>query len=161
RRRAKRTLPRGQGKDDGRGLLVAPHTCHDFGHKEHKGHKADSGAGSDHPAQLSVRRRRHTGSVFVLFVLFVVDSVFVLFVATVTDVFQSIASLRDRLAAYRAEGLLALVPTMGALHAGHARLIEEARRDCRRVVVSIFVNPLQFDRPDDLERYPRTLDTDL
>jgi pantoate--beta-alanine ligase len=49
---------------------------------------------------------------------------------------------------------------MGALHAGHARLIDRARRDCGIVVVSIFVNPLQFDRKDDLERYPRTLAPD-
>jgi pantoate--beta-alanine ligase len=46
---------------------------------------------------------------------------------------------------------------MGALHAGHARLIEQARRECQTVVVSVFVNPLQFDRSDDLEKYPRTL----
>ena len=50
---------------------------------------------------------------------------------------------------------------MGALHAGHARLIERARQDGHYVVVSIFVNPLQFDRPDDLERYPRTWESDL
>ena len=50
---------------------------------------------------------------------------------------------------------------MGALHAGHGTLIERARRECGDVVVSIFVNPLQFDRKDDLERYPRTLDADL
>ncbi len=50
---------------------------------------------------------------------------------------------------------------MGALHAGHARLIERARQDGHFVVVSIFVNPLQFDRPDDLERYPRTFEADL
>jgi pantoate--beta-alanine ligase len=53
------------------------------------------------------------------------------------------------------------VPTMGALHDGHARLIEVARERSAAVVVSIFVNPLQFDRKDDLERYPRTLDADL
>jgi pantoate--beta-alanine ligase len=50
---------------------------------------------------------------------------------------------------------------MGALHAGHARLIEEARRDCECVVVSIFVNPLQFDQQEDLDRYPRTVDADV
>ena len=50
---------------------------------------------------------------------------------------------------------------MGALHAGHARLIEQARGECDDVVVSIFVNPLQFDRQDDLGAYPRTLDSDL
>lgn len=50
---------------------------------------------------------------------------------------------------------------MGALHAGHAALIERARRECAVVVVSIFVNPLQFNNPDDLARYPRALDADL
>jgi pantoate--beta-alanine ligase len=49
---------------------------------------------------------------------------------------------------------------MGALHAGHERLIQHARAECTHVAVSIFVNPLQFDRKDDLDRYPRTIDTD-
>ena len=50
---------------------------------------------------------------------------------------------------------------MGALHRGHAALIERARAECDVVIVTIFVNPLQFDRADDLERYPRTLDADM
>jgi len=54
-----------------------------------------------------------------------------------------------------------LVPTMGALHAGHAALVEAARRECGMVVVSIFVNPAQFNSQDDLARYPRTLDADM
>src|SRR2546422_4156744 len=56
---------------------------------------------------------------------------------------------------------IALVPTMGALHDGHLALVAEARRRAERVVVSVFVNPIQSDRRDDFEQYPRPLDDDL
>lgn len=77
------------------------------------------------------------------------------------ELIKSIGPLRRRLAeARRSNAIIGLAPTMGALHAGHARLIEQARSECQTVAVSIFVNPLQFDREDDLRRYPRTLDAD-
>ena len=76
------------------------------------------------------------------------------------EIVETIAGLRARVAARRSAGLVGLVPTMGALHEGHASLIRQARAECSSVVVSIFVNPIQFDRPEDLERYPRSLDVD-
>ena len=64
-------------------------------------------------------------------------------------------------AANGSSGSLGLVPTMGALHGGHTSLIERSLADNDRTVVSVFVNPTQFDDISDLERYPRSLDTDL
>jgi pantoate--beta-alanine ligase len=76
------------------------------------------------------------------------------------EIVETIADLRTRVAIRRSSGPLGLVPTMGALHDGHASLIRRARHDCATVVVSLFVNPIQFDRPEDLERYPRSLERD-
>lgn len=68
----------------------------------------------------------------------------------------TIADLRRRVAAWRAAGeTVALVPTMGALHAGHLALVARARELARRVVASVFVNPTQFGPHEDLARYPR------
>lgn len=77
-------------------------------------------------------------------------------------VVTSIADIRSELAALRADGTtVALVPTLGALHRGHLAHVERARELADVVVVSVFVNPLQFGANEDLAKYPRDLDADL
>ena len=76
-------------------------------------------------------------------------------------VINSIEKLRKCLAEQRKEGrTIGLVPTMGALHEGHASLVRRSVKENDVTVVSIFLNPTQFNDPKDLERYPRTLEAD-
>ncbi len=78
-----------------------------------------------------------------------------------TEIVSTVAVVRDRVAAARAEGKsIGLLPTMGALHEGHLSVIARARAECGFVVVSVFVNPTQFPPGADFEKYPRDLDGD-
>lgn len=78
------------------------------------------------------------------------------------DIFFKVQHWRNQRKADRIEGLsLGIVPTMGALHKGHLSLIERSLKENDRTIVSIFVNPTQFDNPDDFAKYPIQLETDI
>ncbi len=79
----------------------------------------------------------------------------------IPDIQRSRSTLRAIVAKWKIAGeTVAIVPTMGALHQGHLSLVEAAHKKCDRVIVTIFVNPKQFNNPDDLENYPRTEEVD-
>src|SRR5258705_2916341 len=78
------------------------------------------------------------------------------------EVFDRIPTWRERRAADLRHGVtLGFVPTMGALHGGHVSLVERSRADNDRTLISIFVNPTEFNDPADLHSYPRTIERDL
>ncbi len=77
------------------------------------------------------------------------------------EIIRTVAELKAKQSKAREAGSVGLVPTMGALHAGHLSLIERARKENDTVAVSVFVNPTQFNNPQDLTTYPRTEEADV
>ncbi|MBL9048242.1 MAG: pantoate--beta-alanine ligase, partial [Tabrizicola sp.] len=78
-----------------------------------------------------------------------------------TPILRTVADLRRLARSWRAKGeVIGVVPTMGALHDGHLSLARRARAECDRVITTIFVNPKQFNNPEDLKKYPRSEEAD-
>jgi pantoate--beta-alanine ligase len=77
------------------------------------------------------------------------------------EIIRTLVELRSKVAGWKAAGeSVAVVPTMGALHQGHLSLVRAAKEACDRVIVTIFINPKQFNNPDDYKNYPRTEEED-
>ncbi|PZQ97952.1 MAG: pantoate--beta-alanine ligase [Cereibacter sphaeroides] len=78
-----------------------------------------------------------------------------------TQILREVSALRQLVRSWKAAGqVVGVVPTMGALHDGHLSLVRAAQKDCARVIVTVFVNPKQFNNPEDLAKYPRTEEAD-